>query len=125
MGQRFASLDGLRGLLAMYVLVSHMAPFAGLPAWAVRPLSHGEAAVDVFFILSGMVIVRSLQNFGCDRRRFLLARAARTLPAFFTVFVLAVPIQLLPTALAAMPWIAADNPGRVIWSAGLPTDWFA
>ena len=122
-GRRFTCLDGLRGLLAVYVLVSHMAPFAGLPSALVRPFSHGEAAVDVFFILSGMVVVRSLQSFGCDRRSFLIARAARTLPAFLVVFALAIPVQPLPTALPGMSWIGPGDPGRAIWSTGWPDDW--
>jgi peptidoglycan/LPS O-acetylase OafA/YrhL len=31
--KRLDSLDGLRGLLAFYVLLGHMAPFAVLPDW--------------------------------------------------------------------------------------------
>lgn len=121
--RRLECLDGLRGLLALYVLVSHMAPFAALPGWMTRPFSHGGAAVDLFFVLSGMVIVRSLESHAYDRRAFLWARAARTLPVFMVVFAVAVAMQPLPTALPWMPWVAQDNPGRAIWSSGWPRHW--
>jgi peptidoglycan/LPS O-acetylase OafA/YrhL len=121
--RRLECLDGLRGLLALYVLVSHMAPFAALPGWMTHPFSHGEAAVDVFFVLSGMVIVRSLESHSYDRHGFLFARAARTLPVFLVVFAVAVAVQPLPTALPWMPWMAPGDPGRAIWSTGWPGHW--
>jgi peptidoglycan/LPS O-acetylase OafA/YrhL len=120
---RLECLDGLGGLLATYVLVSHMAAFTILPAWLTAPFAHGGAAVDVFFILSGMVILRSLEGTGFDRSRFLVACATRVMPAFLVVFALAVAVQPLPTALAWMPWVAPDDPGRAVWSTGWPDRW--
>ncbi len=106
-------------------LVSHMAAFTVLPAWIIAPFAHGGAAVDLFFVLSGMVILRSLKSFGYDRGRFLLARAARIMPAFLVVFAVAVAVQPLPTALPWMPWVAPDDPGRAVWSTGWPARWAA
>ncbi|HJS88223.1 MAG TPA: acyltransferase [Acetobacteraceae bacterium] len=123
--RRLECLDGLRGLLATYVLISHMAAFTVLPVWLTAPFTHGGAAVDLFFILSGMVILRSLESIGFDRCRFLLARAARIMPAFLVVFAVAVAVQPLPTALAWMPWVAPDDPGRAVWSTGWPARWAA
>ena len=54
--KRLECLDGLRGVLAIYVALGHMAPFAMLPLWLQSGVSHGGAAVDVFFILSGLVM---------------------------------------------------------------------
>ncbi len=125
MARRLECLDGLRGVLALYVLVSHMAAFTLLPAWLRLVFAHGEAAVDLFFVLSGMVIVRSLESFDYDRVRFLLARAIRTMPAFLAVFLVAVAVQPLPDALPWMPWVAADDPGRAVWSTGWPDQWLA
>ena len=34
--KRLECLDGLRGLLAVYVMISHMAPFAVLPGWIAQ-----------------------------------------------------------------------------------------
>ena len=75
--KRLDSLDGLRGLLAFYVLLGHMAPFAVLPDWIQQPLSHGGAAVDIFFVLSGLVITQSLLRAGGHAVPFLVARFAR------------------------------------------------
>ena len=121
--RRLECLDGLRGVLAVYVLLSHMVPFATVPHWLAQPLSHGEAAVDVFFILSGMVIVRSLEGFGYDTRAFLIARAGRIFPVFLLVFPVAVAVQVLPTGFERMPWIGPDSPARSIWSGGWPANW--
>jgi len=121
--KRLDCLDGLRGGLAVYVMVSHAAPFAALPAWLVQPLSHGGAAVDIFFILSGLVIVQSLEAFGHQAAPFLVARTARIFPVFLAVFALAVGAQAVPAGFALMPWIMADSPAHAIWAEGWPHDW--
>lgn len=121
--RRLECLDGLRGVLAVYVLLSHMAPFAAVPRWMAQSLSHGEAAVDVFFVLSGMVIVRSLEGFDYGARAFLIARAGRIFPVFLLVFPVAIAVQVLPTGLDHMPWIGPDSPARSIWSGGWPANW--
>ena len=123
--ERLKCLDGLRGVLAVYVMLSHMAPFAVLPAWLASALSHGGAGVDVFFILSGLVIVRSLEGFGYRARPFLRARFMRIFPVYLVLFALAVAVQPLPAGFERMPWIAADSPARDIWSQGWPRDWAA
>ena len=54
--RRLTCLDGLRGLLALYVMVSHVLPFAVLPAtldWLGGWLSHGGAAVDIAIDANG------------------------------------------------------------------------
>jgi len=118
-------LDGLRGVLALYVLLTHMAPFAALPAWIAWLLSHGEAAVDVFFVLSGLVIVRSLEHYNYRARPFLIARVARIFPVFLPVFALAVIVQPVAVDFVRMPWIGPDSPAREIWSDGWPHAWLA
>ena len=93
--RRLTCLDGLRGVLACYVMLSHTAPFAFMPpelAWLPAVLSHGGAAVDAFFILSGLVILRSLAALRHAARPFLIARTARIFPVFLLVFALAVLI---------------------------------
>jgi len=121
--KRLECLDGLRGVLAVYVMLGHMAPFAMLPDRLIRLLSHGGAAVDVFFILSGMVIVQSLESFGWHARGFLVARVARTYPVYLVMLALAVPVQALPTDFARLPWIGAGSLARDIWSVGWPRAW--
>jgi peptidoglycan/LPS O-acetylase OafA/YrhL len=121
--RRLTCLDGLRGVLAFYVLLSHALPFAPLSHWLIWLFSHGSAAVDVFFILSGLVIVQSLASYGGEARPFLIARLARTYPAYLIVLVFAVAVQPLPTGFERMPWIEPGSLARAIWSEGWPHDW--
>jgi peptidoglycan/LPS O-acetylase OafA/YrhL len=121
--RRLVCLDGLRGVLAFYVMLSHTLPFAPMPHWLAWLFWHGGAGVDVFFILSGLVIVQSLASFGYRSRPFLIARVARIYPVFLVVFAAAVAVQPLATGFERMAWIAPDSPARDIWSGGWPHDW--
>jgi peptidoglycan/LPS O-acetylase OafA/YrhL len=121
--RRLVCLDGLRGALATYVMLSHTLPFAPLPGWLHWLFQHGGAAVDVFFILSGLVIVQSLDSFGYRALPFLIARVARIYPVFLVVFAVAVAVQPLQTGFEQMAWIGPDSPARSIWSGGWPHDW--
>lgn len=120
---RLTCLDGLRGVLAAYVMVSHMAPFAALPPWLTRPLSHGGAAVDIFFILSGLVIVRSLKSHRYAAGPFLRARIVRIFPAYLAMLALAALVLPLPCGFDRMPWLGDE--ARAIWSCGWPGTWTA
>jgi peptidoglycan/LPS O-acetylase OafA/YrhL len=78
---RFAALDGLRGLSIAVVIVFH----AGF-SWA----RGGSVGVDVFFVLSGFLITLLLmQEWGKNRRislgRFYARRALRLYPALLLV----------------------------------------
>jgi peptidoglycan/LPS O-acetylase OafA/YrhL len=111
-------------------MISHVAPFATLPDWLADALSHGRAGVDAFFVLSGMVIMQSLEAHGHRRGRFLAARAWRIFPVFLPVFALAVAVQALDGRIGgglwdALPWIGPDSPARYLWSFGWPSHWQA
>jgi peptidoglycan/LPS O-acetylase OafA/YrhL len=121
--KRLDCLDGLRGVLAVYVMLSHMAPFAALPPAVQSALSHGGAGVDVFFMLSGLVIVRSLESHGYAARPFLIARIARIFPVYLPVLALALAVQKLPVPFAAMPWLPPDGAASHIQTAGWPAAW--
>jgi len=116
--QRLARMDGLRGLLSVYVMLGHVLPFTVVPAWLASPFHHGEAAVDLFFALSGLVIVNSLERFGGAFWPFLRARARRLLPVYFIVLASSVLLLLADDPLREMPWVGAA--GWAFWSPGLP-----
>jgi peptidoglycan/LPS O-acetylase OafA/YrhL len=121
--KRLECLDGLRGALAVYVMLGHMAPFAALPGWIVGPLSHGGAAVDVFFMLSGLVIFRSLESCRFEARPFLILRATRIFPVFLVMLAAGVVLQPVAAPFGAMPWVAPGSLARDIWSQGWPANW--
>jgi peptidoglycan/LPS O-acetylase OafA/YrhL len=123
--KRLECLDGLRGVLAVYVMLGHMAPFSALPAWVTAPLAHGGAAVDVFFILSGLVILRSLETCRFAPRPFLILRTTRIFPVFLVMFAMGAAVQLVPVTFEATPWIAPGSVARDIWPRGWPAAWIA
>jgi peptidoglycan/LPS O-acetylase OafA/YrhL len=123
--QRLECLDGLRGLLAVYVLLGHMAPFAVLPAGLQSALSHGGAAVDVFFILSGLVITQSLLRSDGRAMPFLISRFARIYPVFLLVFVVAATVHPWSCGFERMPWIGPENAARTICVMADPHGWVA
>ncbi len=112
--KRWDCLDGLRGMLAVYVLLGHMAPFAVLPGIVQDAVSHGGAAVDLFFVLSGLVIVTTLERTGGRADAFLIARAARIFPVFLPVFAVSIAVQPWSCGFGLMPWIGPDNAARTI-----------
>jgi peptidoglycan/LPS O-acetylase OafA/YrhL len=128
---RLRALDGLRGLLALYILTGHTVPFLCLPArlgWIGGIVSHGRAAVDLFFILSGMVILRSLDGGNLSQvsaRSFLAARARRLLPVYGLALSFAVAVLCLGDPFAAMRWLPPTGAAHDIAEAHWPQPWLA
>ncbi|HYF36748.1 MAG TPA: acyltransferase [Prosthecobacter sp.] len=122
MSQRFdedseLAIDGLRGIAALLVLVTHAFDvavsqvfgwdMAGNPAewrWARASAGHGGYWVWCFFMISGLCIhqsiSRSVASGTFDWWRYLLARVSRIYPLF-----------LLGLMLAVVPWIFHDDFG--------------
>jgi peptidoglycan/LPS O-acetylase OafA/YrhL len=87
---RIRELDGLRGIACALVLLWHLVnrqvvPQGGFWGWTARSLSQSWSGVDLFFVLSGYLIIRNLsrdrENVGWVRR-FVLARVFRLVPAY-------------------------------------------
>jgi peptidoglycan/LPS O-acetylase OafA/YrhL len=121
--KRLQSFDGVRGVLAVYVLLGHMAPFAVLPSRIQDAVSHGGAAVNVFFVLSGLVITQSLLHAGGQAGPFLIARIARIFPVFLAVFGVAVVVEPWSCGFDYMPWIGPDDIARAICVKSWPQAW--
>ena len=76
--QRFHALDGLRGLAAVAVMLCHFTQF-----WGLNWLKNAGSAVDLFFVLSGLVIVYSYGQkiiSGMNFYEFMLIRFVRLAP---------------------------------------------
>jgi len=103
---RLDTLDGLRGLSALGIIVLHVWMFvygdAGRPPKGPLDLVIGELrlGVPLFFLLSGFLIYRPFAGAALERRRpptlrgYALRRAARILPAYWLA--LAAGFVLLP-----------------------------
>lgn len=95
--RRFPALDGLRGLAAIAVLLSHVGFLTGrsLQPDLLGPfLSRGNFGVTVFFLLSGFLLYRPFAqySFGTNARpglaQFFWRRAARIFPALWVMVAL-------------------------------------
>jgi peptidoglycan/LPS O-acetylase OafA/YrhL len=130
MSNRFLAMDGLRGLLALYILAGHTVPFIDLPpalSALKAVLSHGHAAVAVFFVLSGLVILSSVDRFSDLSQpalRFLMARARRLMPVYLLALIVSAFALSLGDPLSTMPWLPRDGGAREILATGWPTQWF-
>lgn len=100
---RIPGLDALRGLAALLVLAYHARGLA-LPR---EVLSHGYLAVDLFFVISGLVLARAYDSglAAGEGGTFLLKRFKRLYP-----------IALLGLVLGAAIWLAN---GKDLVSTGL------
>ncbi len=89
-------LDGLRGLAALLVVLRHLYHLGGydqlaLPEFVARFMANGWVGVDLFFVLSGYLITRSLfARRGVVWKTYLAKRLLRIVPAYYTVLLLAV-----------------------------------
>jgi len=99
---RFASLDALRGICALTVILFHC---GGMFA-AGQSFCHGYLAVDIFFILSGFVIAHSYDrrlSEGLTAGEFLKRRLLRLAPVYWAGTVLCAAAF----ALASWPQVSA------------------
>jgi peptidoglycan/LPS O-acetylase OafA/YrhL len=113
----FHSLDGIRAIAALMVVLLHTAPLFGI----ARP-QEGYLAVDLFFVLSGVVICHTYEQRllnGMTARRFAWVRAVRLYPLYIAGTVLGAAgilafggergspglAVLAPLALVVMPYL--------------------
>lgn len=94
--QRLDHIDGLRGIACMVVLVHHFldvcveaaGPTSALDRWLIfvvrDVMDFGRLGVQLFFLISGYVIVASLSSTApAPLRRFALSRLFRLYPAYW------------------------------------------
>ncbi|CAN5504376.1 acyltransferase [soil metagenome] len=81
-GERIVALDGVRGLMTIFVVISHY--FAELPG-GVSALMFGWVGVDMFFVLSGYLVGKLI----LEKKRhanffsvFYVRRTLRIIPAY-------------------------------------------
>jgi peptidoglycan/LPS O-acetylase OafA/YrhL len=101
--KRIVGLDALRGLAAGAVLLHHHAQYYDVLYSGRRPLpvdlGPGHFGVELFFIISGFVILMTIQR-KRTVRDFAISRFTRLMPAFLAALVIACTLlTLLP-----MPW---------------------
>ena len=99
---RIAAIDSLRALAVLSVVVYHL---------DARWLPGGFAGVDIFFVISGYVVTRSLAAHGGERLGTFIAgfyarRMRRILPAFLVCLVATVALDVL---FVPQAWLSSVN----------------
>jgi exopolysaccharide production protein ExoZ len=89
----FLSIQYLRGLAALGVLLFHSSQRAG------EAFGAGAAGVDVFFVISGFIMWTVSARKATGPGDFLLRRAGRIAPLYWTVTLLVVGLDLLRPSL--------------------------
>lgn len=101
---RVLFLDGWRGLAIALVLIGHFLPIPGSDA--------GRAGVELFFLLSGLLMGRLLIEKRVPLKRFFFRRVGRVLPGLFAFVSIATLLQfLLPHTFGAFD---AQDTGSVL-----------
>lgn len=85
--ERIQYLDGIRGLLASVVAISHI--YGSITGYSPgRPMEGASLAVDFFFILSGYVLTYILTGKNISPLRYISKRLFRLWPLYFLSIVL-------------------------------------
>jgi peptidoglycan/LPS O-acetylase OafA/YrhL len=112
-GQRLAGLDVLRGFAAVAVMLHHHGQYYDVlyPGRAPLPVNFfaGHFGVELFFIISGFVILMTIER-KASVRAFAVARATRLMPCFLAALALATVILIV----APMPPLDTPTVGRVL-----------
>lgn len=140
------SLTGLRGLAACWVMCGHFLNDVPLPGLLRRTIDHGYLAVDLFMILSGLVLAMSYgPRFAAGPpaaqfARFLAHRVARIYPLYALTTLICLVLSLadvpvwgdpktsLPAVIANLTLVQAwgwpnESLNATGWS--ISTEWFA
>lgn len=108
---RYVFVDAARGLAALSVVLFHLGrDFLGL-----NFLYYGKHGVTVFFVISGFVIAKSLDNKVVTGRfvgAFMLRRSVRLDPAYWVCLALALLVLWLPSKIFSYP-VTMASPAEI------------
>ncbi len=121
---KLQNLQALRGLAALGVVAAHIGDpngfeiswLAGGRLWTGPAHAPGQAGVDLFFVISGlimMVTTSKLLPSGANAKRFVMRRLTRIYPAYW---VATLPILALFLVSPSMVNSSAEHPPRIFES---------
>jgi peptidoglycan/LPS O-acetylase OafA/YrhL len=126
--KRYASLDVMRGMAALWVLMYHVRPspaLAEIAPWFARFCSYGELGVPAFFVISGYCITASARS--AMRRdesagRFMHRRLTRIFPPFWCSIIVVAAAPFVVELISSLKTgeFVSPNPAFMTYSA---LDW--
>jgi peptidoglycan/LPS O-acetylase OafA/YrhL len=115
--QKIKSIEGLRGILALWVVLGHTLAAAGLGEhWRgpFKVLASGGNAVDVFIVISGFVIFYLLDTSPEGYARFIVRRGIRLYPVYLLCLLASLPmLPIVREVFSHAPWPHSLNDSRV------------
>ncbi len=89
------SIQSLRAIAALSVLLFHISQWMPIPAGMTGTPSIGSAGVDLFFVISGVVLWLSVNQRDQSAKQFLLGRALRVVPAYWIATLVVASLVLI------------------------------
>jgi peptidoglycan/LPS O-acetylase OafA/YrhL len=112
-GRNFVAIESLRGWMAWWVVVGHALYLIGgrsyLPGPVYDFLSRGDAAVNVFIIISGFVIAHLLITKRENYSIYILRRGFRIFPVYYFCLIAAIFLDQLYMSAYSAPWLPDVN----------------
>ncbi|RAK57135.1 acyltransferase family protein [Phenylobacterium deserti] len=102
------NIQALRAIAAMLVVVAHFQPLLMQAHPALQWVGLGRAGVDLFFVISGFIMVYTTERDPVGPKTFALRRIQRIVPLYW-----AVTLALFALALAAPSLLGASRPDPV------------
>lgn len=119
--QRNLLIQQLRGWAILAVLLAHFSlPNQLLASLPWRVSNPGYLGVELFFVISGFVVTRSLQAHGWGMRHFVVRRAFRLYPAILVFLALCLAVWA-----ATRGWDAGSLPRRLFGGSASAFLWQA
>jgi peptidoglycan/LPS O-acetylase OafA/YrhL len=114
---RIDELEGLRGILAVWVVIVHLLPAAGIDPHVlgvISPFFGDVIRVQIFCIMSGFVIFIMLSKTRENYLTYIVRRFSRLYPLYIFTFFLSVAFSLVALqALTTASFQSAKNAGRI------------
>jgi peptidoglycan/LPS O-acetylase OafA/YrhL len=127
---KLEALTALRFFAAFHVVVFHMRIEGFLPPgpwWYENFAAVGYIGVNLFFVLSGFILVYTYAGTGVSPRRFWQARFARIYPAYSVSLLLSAPFFFFAVRHLEIPFLAWSKQHLVtacVLTLGLLQSWF-
>lgn len=121
----FRSIHYLRGLAAIMVVVLHVFTGTGFMVDAVGPFLWLMGGVDIFFVISGFVMVQSTADRRVSPAHFLRQRAVRIVPLYWvaTLIVMTTVDGQWALKLASLTFVPMMNPAVGMMQPVLEPGW--